>query len=78
MPIEAHIGEAMSGERLDPIVPEADRSGTDPVLEKTAEGLHLAGSAIVTGTIAVLLAVIAIPVSLVLGARAAVRRMRGN
>jgi len=68
----------MSGKRLDPAVPEADRSGTNPVSEKTAEGLHLAGSAIVTGGVAVLLAAIAIPVSLVLGARAAVRRLWGN
>ena len=68
----------MSGERLDPTLPEVDCSGADPVSEKAAEGLDLAGSAIVTGGVAVLLAAIAIPVSLVLGAGAVLRRLRGN
>lgn len=50
--------------------------------EEATEAVHLAGSAVVTGAVAVLLTVIAIPVTLglgvVLGAKALVRRVRGG
>ena len=72
----------MSIEGLDRTVPPGEGSGSDPVSEKAVETLHLAGSSIVTGGVAALLAVIAIPVSIGLGAawavRAAARRLRGK
>ena len=72
----------MSIEGLDRTVPPGENSGGEPVSATAAEALHLAGSSIVTGGVAALLAVIAIPVSIGLGTawavRAAARRLRGK
>lgn len=72
----------MSVESLDRTATPGEGSGSEPVSEKAAETLHLAGSTIVTGGVAALLAVIAIPVSIGLGAawafRTAARRLRGK
>lgn len=72
----------MSVEGLDRTVSPGEGSGSEPVSEKAVETLHLAGSSIVTGGVAAILAVIAIPVSIGLGAawavRAAARRLRGK
>lgn len=70
----------MSVKELHGTVPSGENSRSVPVSNKAAERLHLVGSMIVTGGVAALLAVIAIPISLGLGAaggaRSAVRRMR--
>lgn len=72
----------MSVEGLDRTVSPDEGSGSDPVSEKAVEALHLAGSSIVTGGVAAILAVIAIPVSIGLGAawaaRAVAHRLRGK
>lgn len=72
----------MSVEGYDRTITPREGSGSEPVSEKAAETLHLAGSTIVTGAVAALLAVIAIPVSIGLGAvwavRAAARRFGGG
>lgn len=72
----------MSVEGYDRTISPREGSGGEPVAEKAAETLHFAGSTIVTGGVAALLAVIAIPVSIGLGAawavRAAARRLGGK
>lgn len=61
---------------------EADAKQASMGTEEAAEAAHLAGSAVVTGAVAVLLAVIAIPVSVGLGiawsAKAIARRIQGK
>jgi hypothetical protein len=72
----------MSVEGLDQSISTAEGSGSEPASAKAVETLHLAGSSIVTGGVAALLALIAIPVSIGLGAawgaRAVARRLRGK
>jgi hypothetical protein len=67
---------------LEGTVPAEESSARGPVADKAAEGLHLAGSAIVTGGVAALLAVIAIPISIGIGVaggvRSIARRSRGE
>lgn len=71
----------MSVNEIDGMVHGAEGSGSTP-LGKAAEGMHLAGSAIATGGVAIILAAIAIPVSIGLGTawgiRALTRRLQGR
>jgi len=67
---------------LEGTVPADESSPRGPVADKAAEGLHLAGSAVITVGVAALLAVIAIPVSIGIGVawgvRSIARRARGE